>query len=583
MRNLFPTFRALASRHSLVTSSHAFSRLSYPSLCLHTYSTMPKDKDKGAALKNPKGTRDWSGSDVDLLEDIFAQISRVIRKHAGKKLDSPVFELQEVLKGKYGEDSKLIYDLADQGGELLSLRYDLTVPFARWLAMNPNVKSYKRFAIGKVYRRDQPAIAKGRMREFYQCDIDFAGASDPMIADSEVIAIIVDVFESLGWQDRYTIKINDRRILDGLFEVCGVPTDKIRAISSAVDKLDKLPWSEVKKEMVETKGLEESVADKIQTYVTRKGGKDLLSSLQADEALLANPKAKSGVEEMALLFSYLEAWGALDKVSFDLSLARGLDYYTGIIYEVVTEGSAPVMASRHPADSVNGIINPSSTTQTTQKQSKKESKKSSTADDDEDRSSDPSVGVGSVAAGGRYDNLVERFRPGADVPCVGVSFGVDRIFSITKARLAAGETFSFITSSSPDVYVMAFGGGGFSGMTAQRIGITKLLLDAGLKVEFTYKKKPKPQVQFKAAETAGAPLCVILGEDEQMKGEVRVKEMGLPDGHPEKEGVLVKIDNLAEEVVRRVEMKRVVGTTEGLNIAEDGRNPDTSRPATLES
>jgi len=514
---------------------------------------MAKDKDKKQELvKNPKGTRDWSGEDVDLLEDILAQISRVFRRHAGKKLDTPVFEREEVLKGKYGEDSKLIYDLKDQGGELLSLRYDLTVPFARWLAMNANIKNYKRFAISKVYRRDQPAVAKGRMREFYQCDIDFAGASDPMMADSEVIAIIVEVFESLEWTGRYTIKINDRRILDGLFEVCGVPAEKIRMISSAVDKLDKLPWDEVKKEMVETKGLDEAVADRIKTYVTRKGGKDLLEELKKDEAMMANAKAKQGIEEMDALMAYLEAWGALDKLSFDLSLARGLDYYTGVIYEVVTEGSAPVIAD------TSGVA------QDAQKQGKKDKK---VLDEDEDRSNDPSVGIGSVAAGGRYDHLVERFRPNADIPCVGISFGVDRIFSITKARIAKGETFSYVSSNAPDVYVMAFGGGGFDGMPKQRIQITKLLLDAGLKVEFTYKKKPKPQVQFKNAETAGAPFAVILGEDEQVRGEVRVKEMGLPDGHPEKEGVLVKISDLGAEVSRRVDAKKMLSKTGNLTVS----------------
>jgi len=161
---------------------------------------------------------------------------------------------------------------------------------------------------------------------------------------------------------------------------------------------------------------------------------------------------------------------------------------------------------------------------------------------------------------------VERFRPNADIPCVGISFGVDRIFSITKARIAKGETFSYVSSSAPDVYVMAFGGGGFDGMPRQRIEITKLLLDAGLKVEFTYKKKPKPQVQFKNAETAGAPIAVILGEDEQAKGEVRVKEMGLPDGHPEKEGVLVKITNLAAEVSRRVDARKLVPKAENMTV-----------------
>lgn len=127
---------------------------------------MPKDK-VSFTLKTPKGTRDWSGSDALLRDRIFSTIAEVFKRHGGTALDTPVFELREILAGKYGEDSKLIYDLQDQGGELCSLRYDLTVPFARWLAMNP-VSQIKRYAIAKVYRRDQPAVAKGRMREFYQ-------------------------------------------------------------------------------------------------------------------------------------------------------------------------------------------------------------------------------------------------------------------------------------------------------------------------------------------------------------------------------------------------------------------------------
>jgi len=144
-----------------------------------------------------------------------------------------------VLTGKYGEDSKLIYDLADQGGEICSLRYDLTVPFARWLAMNPQITSIKRYHIAKVYRRDQPAMAKGRMREFYQCDFDIAGVYDPMLPDAEILRIAMEILDSLNI-GKYTIKTNHRKILDGLFEVCGVPAEKIRQISSAVDKLDKV-------------------------------------------------------------------------------------------------------------------------------------------------------------------------------------------------------------------------------------------------------------------------------------------------------------------------------------------------------
>lgn len=166
-------------------------------------------------------------------------MTTVFKRHGATTLDTPVFELKEILSGKYGEDSKLIYDLQDQGGELCSLRYDLTVPLARWLAMNPSVQSFKRYQIAKVYRRDQPAMTKGRMREFYQCDFDIAGAYDAMIPDAEVLKIVNDVFKALGWES-YTIKMNHRKILDGMFKAAGVKEDLIRPISSAVDKLDKV-------------------------------------------------------------------------------------------------------------------------------------------------------------------------------------------------------------------------------------------------------------------------------------------------------------------------------------------------------
>ena len=401
-----------------------------------------------------------------IREKIFSTITEVFKRHGAVTIDTPVFELKEILSGKYGEDSKLIYDLADQGGEICSLRYDLTVPFARWLAMNPRFQNIKRYHIAKVYRRDQPAMTKGRMREFYQCDIDIAGSYDPMLPDAEIVRITTEVFEGLGWKGRYTIKLNHRKILDGIFQVCGVPDDKIRTISSAVDKLDKLPWAEVKREMVEEKGLAEEVADKIGVYVVLKGGNDLLKKLQADDTLTANESMKTGLADLALFFEYLEAFGVQDKVSFDLSLARGLDYYTGVIYEVVTEGSAPLTIV--PTD-----------TAASSKPSKKQSKTST--DPDEDRSSDPSIGVGSVAAGGRYDNLVGMFSGRTQIPCVGISFGVDRIFSVTKSRMDADKNAESVRSSEVDVMVMAFGGKGFTGLLKERLDITSRLWSAGIK------------------------------------------------------------------------------------------------------
>jgi histidyl-tRNA synthetase len=398
-----------------------------------------------------------------IRDKIFATITEVFKRHGGVTIDTPVFELKEILSGKYGEDSKLIYDLADQGGEITSLRYDLTVPFARFLAMNKDIQNIKRYHIAKVYRRDQPAMTKGRMREFYQCDFDIAGTFDPMVPDAEVLRIITEVFEGLGWNGGYTIKLNHRKILDGIFQVCGVPEDKIRTISSAVDKLDKLPWADVRKEMTEEKGLDGEVADRIGEWVILKGKHDLLEKLRGNEKLASNASMKQGMDDIALLFDYLEAFGALDRVSFDLSLARGLDYYTGLIYEVVTEGSAPK-------------VTPGKEGEAPAKPSKKKGKKGA---EDDDRSDDPTVGVGSVAAGGRYDNLVGMFSGKNQIPCVGISFGVDRIFSITKARLAADKSAAAVRNNEVDVYVMAFGKSGF---LKERMSVCAKLWEAGIKV-----------------------------------------------------------------------------------------------------
>jgi histidyl-tRNA synthetase len=176
--------------------------------------------------------------------------------------------------------------------------------------------------------------------------------------------------------------------------------------------------------MTEEKGLDPAVADKIGEYVNFKGSRDLLEKLASDPVLTADESAKKGIEDMKLLFNYLEAFDVLDSISLDMSLARGLDYYTGVIYEVITEGSAPPAATVAAATSDGHPPRQSG---------RKEKKKSD--DQDEDRSNDPSVGVGSIAAGGRYDELVGMFSGKGQIPCVGISFGVDRIFSITKARM----------------------------------------------------------------------------------------------------------------------------------------------------
>ncbi|KAJ1020324.1 hypothetical protein NDA18_005920 [Ustilago nuda] len=490
-------------------------------------------------LKTPKGTRDWEPLAMSLRKRIFSTIEQVFSAHGAVTIDTPVFELKEILSGKYGEDSKLIYDLQDQGGELCSLRYDLTVPFARFVAMNPSEHgNIKRYHIAKVYRRDQPAMSKGRFREFYQCDIDIAGVYDPMLPDSEVLCILVEALDALGIEG-FTVKINHRKILDGIFDICGVPADKIRTISSAVDKLDKSPWAEVKREMTVDKGLAEDVADKIGEYVKLKGGKDLLEKLKQDEVMMAHKVASQGVRDMELLFDYLDVYGIADRMSFDLSLARGLDYYTGLIYEAVTAASAPPGFNRSDSAAAAGD------------EEKKKPKSKKKGADGEEEVDESTVGVGSIAAGGRYDNLVGMFsgsKKADAVPCVGVSIGVERVFAIMMQRLkekeAKGERTS-VRSKEVDVYLMSVG----EGLLKERMQVTKMLWDAGIKAEFMHKAKPKLPAQFGVVDKEGIPFAVILAPNE-WNGEtrkVRVKQQkGKDSDEGQGQGELVDLKQLIE-------------------------------------
>ncbi|EDO16593.1 hypothetical protein Kpol_520p14 [Vanderwaltozyma polyspora DSM 70294] len=451
------------------------------------------------SLKTPKGTKDWADTDMVIREAIFNTLSNIFKRHGGVTIDTPVFELREILAGKYGEDSKLIYDLKDQGGELCSLRYDLTVPFARYVAMN-NIQNIKRYHIAKVYRRDQPAMTKGRMREFYQCDFDIAGAYESMVPDAECLSILVEGLTGLGIND-FKIKLNHRKILDGIFQIAGVSDEDVRKISSAVDKLDKSPWDVVKKEITEEKGQSEETANKIGEYVKLNGSlQEVYDKLNSDPEIVANEKATQGLADIATLIKYADAFGIDKFISFDLSLARGLDYYTGLIYEAVTSASAP----------------PKNATEL-----KKKSK------EDEDASA--YVGVGSIAAGGRYDNLVNMFaeasgKKSVQIPCVGISFGVERIFSLVKQRAAAAAA---IKPTATQVFVMAFGGGkDWTGYLPERMKVTKQLWNAGIEAEYVYKAKANPRKQFDAADKSGCPLAVILGKEEYLENKLRVKRLG---------------------------------------------------------
>ncbi|KAF9006761.1 histidine-tRNA ligase [Hymenopellis radicata] len=435
------------------------------------------EKKERILLKTAKGTRDYGPSEMLCRLHIERIVKDAFTLFGGSCLDTPVFERKDVLAGKYGEDSKLIFDLMDQGGEQLALRYDHTVPLARWLAMIGGGGQGKVWQVGKVYRRDQPVMSKGRMREFMQADFDISGTFDAMIPDAEILSLICTILNNLDIGE-YTIKLNHRKILDGIFAVCGVPDDKIRTISSAVDKLDKLPWSEVKKEMTE---------EKIGEYVKHKGGPELLELLLKDATLIGNKSAKEGLEDMAILFGFLKAYQISDKISFDLSLARGLDYYTGLIYEAI--------------------------------------KLKPVGNADEEEIDESQVGVGSIAAGGRYDNLVGMFTAAAsgdgkkkvvNTPCVGISIGMDRIFALLSPKWASMGGRSKDTM----VYVMAAG----DGLLQERMELVRELREHGIKTDFLAKNKPKLPAQFAAGEKDEVPFAVILGSDELKEGLVTVKE-----------------------------------------------------------
>ncbi|KZT42597.1 histidyl-tRNA synthetase [Sistotremastrum suecicum HHB10207 ss-3] len=526
-----------------------------------------KKKDR-LLLKTPKGTRDYGPTEMFCREYVERIVKDCFTSHGGSCLDTPVFERKEILAGKYGEDAKLIFDLQDQGGEQLSLRYDHTVPLARYLAMTGLTNtSSKLWQVGKVYRRDNPVMSKGRMREFSQADFDIFGQWDPMIPESEVLSLLTSILTRLEVGE-FTIKLNHRKILDGIFEVCGVPEEKTRPISSAVDKLDKLPWADVRLEMTVEKGLDPDVADKIGEYVKLKGGEELLTKLEEDSVLKNSARAQEGLKDMAILFRLLRIYKITEKISFDLSLARGLDYYTGLIYEAIVEGSAP------PGFGTNPAVPPSQGTESAvvapSKPAKKASSKSKAkSGDDEDEEIDESqVGVGSIAAGGRYDNLVGMFvaaasgdsKKVAGLPCIGVSIGLDRIFAILWPKwegrgMRAKETMAYVISVG-------------DGHLEQRIELVRELREAGIKADFYAKNKPKLPTQFEAGERDEVPFAILIGGEELTNGYVRVKEQRwqVVDGKKEKIQASGK-----GELVKRTELIEWLKQTETLRTWSSGK------------
>lgn len=443
-------------------------------------------------------------------EKVFKTIIECFQLHGAVTIDTPVFERKEILTSKYGEDSKLIYDLEDQFGELLSLRYDLTVPFARYLAMN-RVTNIKRYQIGKVYRRDQPCAARGRYREFYQCDIDVAGVYDKMMPDSECVKIMAEILEKMDLGD-FQIKINHRKLLDGMFEVCGVPTEKIRCVSSSIDKLDKTEWVVVRKELIEEKGITETCADQIGEFAKLNGGIDLITKLKTNEILSKSKDAMEALDDLETLFKYCAIFNIEKKLLFDLSLARGLDYYTGVIYEAILKGDLVDYIAEQQKIALAAL-------EAAKAKDKKRSDKKKTDQDDEESDVNVSGGVGTVAAGGRYDNLVNMFDKKSNVPCVGMSIGVERLFAVMEAKLKRDNIKARATHTQ--VYVAT----PQKGLSEERLKLTQLLWEAGIKTEYSYKANPKILHQLQYCEENGIPFAVVIGEDEIQNNVVKLRDV----------------------------------------------------------
>ncbi|KAL9661912.1 hypothetical protein QQ045_026740 [Rhodiola kirilowii] len=363
-----------------------------------------------------------------------------------------------ILNAKVGST---VYFNIIYGGELCSLTYDLTVPFARFVAMN-GLTSFRRYQIAKVYRRDNPS--KGRYREFYQCDFDIAGQFELMGPDFEIVKILTELLDELDIGD-YEVKLNHRKLLDGMMEICGVPPQKFGTICSSIDKLDKQSFEQIKKEMVEEKGLTAETADKIGEYVKQRGSPlELMFKLKQDGSkLLENQGSVIALNELEILFKALEKSKCSDKVIFDLSLARGLDYYTGVIFEAVFKGSTK---------------------------------------------------VGSIASGGRYDNLIGKFGT-KQVLSVGVSLGIERVFDILE-EAQQNRNQQTVRATETQVLVSVMGDD-----LIQAAELASALWNAKIKTEYlVHKRQGKHTARMSESRI---PWRVIVGEKEIAEGTVNLK------------------------------------------------------------
>ena len=411
----------------------------------------------------PKGTRDFGQLEMARRNYIFDTIKSVFSLYGFQQIETPAMENLSTLMGKYGEEGdKLLFRIQNSGEKAAlapekGLRYDLTVPFARYVVQHREEISFpfKRFQIQPVWRADRPQ--KGRYREFYQCDVDVIG-SDRLIGELELIQIVEEVYRRLGIN--VCLHINNRKILAGIAEVIGAP-DKIIDITVAIDKLDKIGIDAVNTELKE-RGLLEDQVSKLQPILNLSG--TTLEKLTALKTILANSEiGLKGVEEMEIVFDELSIVNCQLSIELDLCLARGLNYYTGAIFEVKALDAQ----------------------------------------------------IGSITGGGRYDNLTGIFGL-PNVSGVGISFGADRIYDV----LTELNLFPKTLQSTTQILFAAFG----DAELTYALKWAKELRQAGKAVE-VYPEPAKMKKQMSYADAKQIPFVAIVGGDEMAQNKVMLKNM----------------------------------------------------------
>lgn len=428
----------------------------------------------------PKGTRDFSPVEMAKRNYIFDTIRKVFHLYGFQQIETPSMENLSTLMGKYGEEGdKLLFKIQNSGDyfsgltdeELLSrnaaklaskfcekgLRYDLTVPFARYVVMHREELTFpfKRFQIQPVWRADRPQ--KGRYREFYQCDADVVG-SNSLLNEVELVQMIDTVFTQFGI--RVAIKINNRKILSGIAEIIG-EADKIADITVAIDKLDKIGLDNVNAELA-SKGIPQEAIDKLQPIIQLSGtNEEKLDTLK--QVLAASQTGMKGIEESEFILKTLAGLNIRSEVELDLTLARGLNYYTGAIFEVKALD----------------------------------------------------VQIGSISGGGRYDNLTGVFGM-EGVSGVGISFGADRIYDVLNQL----DLYPKDASAGTQVLFVNFG----EAETAYVLPILAKVRAAGISAEI-YPDSAKMKKQMSYANAKAVPFVAIVGENEMQEGKVTLKNM----------------------------------------------------------